>query len=218
VNQDTLKIISTWAGALPVLAGLIVFKKAGLTYRLFTFFLIYGFLSDIAVWRFRAMGLSFEAYSVFNIYGLVEPLFFFWFIYRVSENVPVSDTAFILMLIVPVAWIFAYIDFNVIEWKRVLSSALFTTVYEMTVTVLTSWSILQLTQKTEPLRSIPAFWFLFGIFTFCICTFIVSSFFEKKDVRNQLWFVVDLTNIIAYFFYTTGFLKIETKKEMKIEN
>lgn len=212
MNHDTLKIISTWAGILPVIAGFIVFKKAGFNYRLFAVFLLYGFLTDVAIWQLNAMGLTIEPESVSYFYGLFEALFFCWFIHRVSENPAVSDAAYILMLIIPIAWIFAYVNFSIIEWKRFPSEALYTTVYEMTVTVLASWSILQLTQKTEPLRNMPAFWFLFGIFTLCMCTFIVGSFLQSKEIRNKLWFVQNVTNIISYFFYTVGFLKIETKK------
>jgi hypothetical protein len=161
------------------------------------------------------MELSTEARSVFFIYGLVEPLFLFWFIHRVSENAAVSETSFTLMLMIVFAWAFAYIDFNTLEWKHSPSGGLFTTVYEMTITVLTAWSILQLTQKTEPLRANPAFWILTGIFILCLCTFIVVSFLENKDVRDKLWWVQNVTNIISYFFYTVGFLKIETKKAIE---
>ncbi len=212
MNADTLKFISTWAGALPVLAGMIVFKKAGYNYRLFIFFLLYGFITDLTVGYFYRAEMLFESRSVFYIYGLIEPLFLFWFVSRISENVAVSETSYIIMLLIPFLWAFAYIDFKVIEWKYLPSGGLFTTVYEMLLTVLAAWSILQLTQKTESLRNNPAFWFLTGIFVLCLCTFLVASFLEKRDIRNKLWWVQNVANIISYFFYSFGFLKIETRK------
>jgi hypothetical protein len=212
VNVDTLKFISTYAGALPVIAGLIVFKKAGFNYRVFIFFLLYGFITDLAVGYFYRAGMLFESRSAFYIYGLAEPLFLFWFVSRISENIPVIEAAYVIMLLIPFAWAFAYINFNIIEWKIVPSGGLFTTVYEMILSVLTAWSILQLTQKTESLNGSPAFWFLTGIFFVCLCTFLVLSFLEKKDIRDKFWWVENVANIISYFFYCYGFLKIETRK------
>ncbi|HKR03421.1 MAG TPA: hypothetical protein VJY62_02210 [Bacteroidia bacterium] len=210
MHEKTIGLISIFAGSLPAIAGMIVFNKAGFKHRILVLFLLYGFLSDVVKWQLYEHNYSFAQDSVFYIYALIESVFFCWFIYQSSDIKPVSQTAFFLIFIFSVLWVFCYIDFTLLTWKESTDEALFNTVYEMTVALLASYSILRLTRINEPLVSIPDFWFLTAIFFFCLCTFFVDAFLQTPHM-HRFWFIHDVFNIMTCFIYAYGFLKIETK-------
>jgi len=211
MDERTVGIISIFAGSLPALAGIIVFKKAGFKHRLLVFFLICGFLFDFFKWQLYEHDNLFAAKSLFYIYPLIESVFFCWFIFKSCDYAPIGDAALLLIFAFPILWAFCYFDFTWLTWKKNTSEAMFNTIYEMTVAVLASYSILRLTRKSEPLASNPDFWFLGAIFFYCICTFFVEAFLQTPQMK-KFWFIHDTFNIMTCFIYAFGFYKIETKK------
>jgi hypothetical protein len=244
--RTIVAIISTFAALIPFIAGVIVFKKAGLAYRLFTFFLLIGFLNDLFGLlffffkeQFIAMGLTkYVNDSLFYFFLLVEALFFAWFIFYTTNDFPVKDTAFIFLLMLPVAWALCFINFKIIDWKIFPLETMFTTVYKMIAALLAAWSIWKLKQVDYPLlnknivqqfrsrketmtnvktillgmRDQYQFWFLVGIFFYCAFTFIITAFIQTVW-REKIWWLQNVDNTIAYLIYAYAFLLIGRKKE-----
>jgi hypothetical protein len=210
MDRQFVGIISTYAGLLPVLAGLIVFKKAGFKHRLLIVFLLYGFLTDLLVMITKDHQMMMLSITIFFLYILAEPMFFCWFISKSCDFQPVSKTAIILVLILPLPWVFSLFDFTRLTWKEDPSAAPFGAFFKMIVTILASYAILRLTRKDEKLSAIPDFWFLFAMFFYCICTFFMFLFIQNPYMP-QFWFLHNILNIMTYFIYSFGFLKIETK-------
>jgi hypothetical protein len=210
VDRNDIADISTYAALLPFLSGVIVYRKAGLIYRLFTFFLLYGFLTDFFVGYFLQNGLMFQSQSFFFIYLLLEAMFIAWFVSRFCEYSRVSKAAFLVLVILPFPWALAHIDFTLMDWKKEPFTGLFNTSYKMVISVLASVCLLKFTQKKEPLKNMPEFWFLFGIFFYSFCTFFISAFMQSPE-QSQFWFIHNLINIMTYFIYAFGFLKIESR-------
>lgn len=217
MNKDLIRTISTFAALVPFTAGMFVYKKAGVPFRLFAFFLLYGFLTDFFTGYFWRQGLKFEAQTIFFVYLLAEAMFICWFISQTGGYAPVSEAAYMLFIFIIFPWAFAHIDFLRITWKATPFTGMFNTVFKMTAAVLASWSILHLTQKKEPIKNSAAFWFLCGIFFYSFCTFFISAFMQSPEMQ-KFWFVHNIINVITYGIYMYGFITLGSATYVPVDS
>src|SRR5262245_61653605 len=164
-TSDQLSTISTYAGLLPVVAGIIVFKKAGAQSRLLLFFLSCAFLTDFFSGQFHESGEDRDERFIYSLYALLEAVFFSLFIYQTKHSKSIRLIAIAGVLIWPLIWIYINIDFKTLQWiDDPASIDMFVSAYEIVIASLSAACILRLTTRGESLASISLFWSLVGIY------------------------------------------------------
>jgi len=200
--QHFLKVTTTFATLVPIAAALLRFKTAGKIYRLFLLYLSYGFLTDILVWQL--MDVSSEAsFFLFILFPLVEAIFMIWFIKSTNKSPVLVRICNLLMILMIPFWICAHYLYNHSEQL----SALFDSSYEIVVAMLSGFSLLKLAEKEDHLPKNPIFWLQTGIFFYCFSTFYVSGFLGS-DLRQKIWWIHNVVNLLVYILFTIGFLTI----------
>ena len=201
-SQHLLNVITTFATLVPIAAALLRFKTAGKMYRLFLLYLTYGFLTDLLVWQL--MDISTEtSFFLFILFPLVEALFMIWFIKATNESPVLIRICNVLILIMIPFWLCAHYLYNHSEEL----SALFDSSYEIVVAMLAGFSLLKLAEKENDLLKNPVFWLQTGIFFYCFTTFYVSGFLES-DLRQKVWWIHNVVNLLVYILFTIAFLTI----------
>jgi hypothetical protein len=214
MDKVTWGIISTYAALLPLLAGMFVFRKAEITFRIFALFILYGFLTDFSVWKLNDTEFDEIARSVFYVYCLAESLFFTWFLQKTSDHLMLTRGITICYYLFPAMWFFMHVSLSTFGWIDVndIFNSQFITVSEITIAVFAAYSIIDIFQKKEKSVLLPQFWFNTGIFLYCFGTFAISSFLQTPQ-QNKVWYVHNIINIVTYLMFTRGFLLIAHKQK-----
>jgi hypothetical protein len=195
-----INIIATFTLLIPISAGISKYKYADFKCRLFLFFLVYGFITDLIVWLLldSARGVS---YFFFNFYNLVESLFLFWYIMVTNESTTIKKICRILLILAIPAWLISYLE------NTEKHMATFSTAYDILLTFLIGYALLKMGEKAVVLTKEPTFWFFLGIFIYCFCTFFISSLMET-ELRQKIWFIHNIINFVSYLILAKGFLTI----------
>lgn len=144
---------------------------------------------------------------VFNIYSLIECLFFFWIAQKLS-NKPILK--FIdrigLALAVPF-WVSVNFLYPFIVGGITYRSAPFVTTYEVIVSFLTGYLLLEMIEDGKPNFNSVNFWLILAIFFYCFSTFFLMSFLETI-ISQKIWFMNTIINNITYVLYSIGLWKL----------
>lgn len=210
MTRYELSIISTYACLLPIIAGIKVFKKAGIEFRLLFFLLVYGFVTDFFVGYLYKSGDINLSRFFFNVYSPIEAVFISLFFLKVGYSKIIRQIASYGIFIWPLVWLFLDMDFKTFKWVDTPYNGIFVSAYEIVLASLSAACILHLTTTNESLFKLPLFWFLLGIFIYCFCTFFVNALVQT-NVMNDIWFLHNIINIITYLIYTKAFLCIKSK-------
>ncbi len=204
--QHTIRLLATFTTLMPIVAGLLRYKTAGKIFRLFLYFLVYGFLTDVLVWQL--MDVSRDAsFYLFILFPLAEALFLLWFMKATNTSPVITKICNILMVLMIPFWICVHFIFNSGEQLN----AVFDTSYEIIISILSAYSLLKLAESQTELKKLPIFWFQLGIFIYCFTTFFLSGFLGT-DLLQRIWFMHNLINLIVYLLFTKAFLTISREK------
>jgi hypothetical protein len=109
--ESVISLISTFAILLPIVTGIVNYKKAENVFRLFLCFLLYGFLTDLLSGVIQAPRLI--TFAIFKSYSLAEALFIFWFLFKVSGSKIIQKMSMILLFhsVMGISQLYFY-------WKR----------------------------------------------------------------------------------------------------
>ena len=205
MTKYELGIISTYSGLIPLIAGIIVFKRVGISFRLLLFLLLYGFLTDSFVgYLYNAGEINFSRF-LFNIYSPVEAVFFSLFFYKTDCFKIIRQIAFSGIFIWPLIWFFLDIDLKTLHWVDTPYNGTFVSAYEIVIASLSTACILHLTTTGEILFKSPLFWSFLGIFIYCFCTFFINALVQT-NVMNEIWFLHNIINIITCLIFIIAFL------------
>ena len=109
--RHTIRILATFTTLIPICAGLIRYKTVGKNFRLFLYFLVYGFLTDVLVWQL--MDVSRDAsFYLFILFPLAEALFLLWFIKATNTSPVITKICNILMVLMIPFWFCVHFIFN----------------------------------------------------------------------------------------------------------
>jgi hypothetical protein len=202
-----LQLISITSILIPIGIGMMKYKIAGLTFRLFLLFLVIGFANDITMYSLLA--LHHDAYlpAFFSIYSLIESIFFFWVIEQGASSKRLKQISRLALILIPAYGLLAGILYPLTGWPGT-PGEWFDTLYEVAVAFLSGFLLLQWVEKEVEVFSIPLFWIVLGIFFYCFSTFFIMGFL-KTVVSRQIWFLNNSINILTYLFYTLGLYKIQ---------
>ncbi|MCB0488195.1 MAG: hypothetical protein R2820_13935 [Cyclobacteriaceae bacterium] len=204
ISQITLSGLLALPILIPIIFGIRAFKHAGVTLRLFLFFLLIGLAVDIIMWVLISSGTTTHLLNIFNTYSLLEALFFFWFIWQVSELRVLRRLAKGAWVIVLPFWLFCVVIYPYLNIDFVSGSALFNASYEIIGSFLAGFALLNLIEHGEQPRSSSTFWFLTAIFFYCFSTFFLMTLLETF-LAIRVWFLNNIFNNITYLLYAVGF-------------
>ncbi len=204
--QHTIRILATFTTLIPIGAGLLRYKTAGKIFRLFLYFLIFGFLTDLLVWQLMEVSRN-ASFYLFIFFPLAEALFLLWFIKVTNASPIISKICNILFIFMIPFWLCDHFVFNTGEELN----AVFDTSYEIIISILSAYSLLKLAETETELKKMPIFWFQLGIFIYCFTTFFLSGFLGTS-IMQSIWFIHNLINLIVYLLFTKAFLSISKEK------
>jgi hypothetical protein len=204
--RHTIKIIATLTTLIPISAGILRYKTAGKNFRLFLFYLCYGFLTDVLVWQL--VDVSYKAsFYMFIFFPLAEALFLLWFIKATNASPLISKICNILFALMIPFWFCEHFVFNSGEHLN----AVFDTAYEIIISILSAYSLLKIGETQANLSGLPLFWFQLGVFIYSFTTFFLSGFLGT-ELLQRIWFMNNLINLLVYLLFTKAFLSIKEEK------
>ncbi len=206
--MDEQSILFSGLAALPILIPIAmairVYPSAGLPIRLFLFFLVAGLVTDLTMWFLIYNKSNSHLTSIFNIYSLLEALFFFWFVQRISEPGLLKTTARISLAATFPLWVATILIYPLFMSGDNSRSVPFDTMYEVTAAFLCGFALLRIAESEQGISS-PNFWLLCGIFFYCFCTFSMMILLGTV-ISQKIWWMNNVINIVAYLLYAVGFL------------
>ncbi len=197
--------------------GLTIFKKAGNVFRLLILLMMFGALTDIFSWLIYRKHLS-AAYLAVDIYSLVESLLLIIIIQKsrlikLNRYVFNSLLALLILTYITCYLIIPYLDSINFSYRGIYSFA-----YLGMVAALSAWSKLKWIEKPGNNALSPEFLMLTGIFIYSFCSIFIDSFIGNSMVNN-VWWIHDVSNAIAYLLYGYSFVLIKRQpKEKRLFN
>src|SRR6185436_15863062 len=197
MTADTTRIIGTCIEFLAAIIGLIVYKKAGLRFRLFALFLFYGFLTDVLTRSFNTHYNNF-AWIVFLTYTFVESFFFLLFIRFAKILTGIWLKALqASIIIIPILFFPFHFDILTMQSFHNKYDGYFSFIYQIIGAGFATAALLKFVETKENATNHPDYFFLIGIFFYCFCSFSID-FFIGEEIAKKIWWIHDLANIVSY--------------------
>lgn len=194
---------------IPLVFGLLRFKRAEKVGRLFVLFIAVGSFVDTVMLTSIYLNKTSYLLLVFNVYSLLEALFFFWFLWSTAPSDSIRKISRTFLYLTLPLWIFLIFVLPMIV-KEISRSAAFDTTYYIITSFLAGFVLLQRVENEKSVFSNPWFWFTLGIFFCSFCTFYIMAFVQTI-LANKIWFLNNIFNIISYTFYSLGFWYIKAR-------
>jgi hypothetical protein len=196
-NLYYFQVAGTLATLLPLLTGLLVFKKSKLVVHLFFFYLLIGFITDLSGWYFYVTKNGTTNMYVRNAYDLFEAVFFFLFIAYTTTSPHIKKFFTGAVAIIIFFWATRF-------WYS--SIPIFKTSTQIIEAFGAAFCVLQLLERDASATQRPVFWFWLGIFFYCFSTFFLMGVLGTK--MAGVWFAHAIVNMIAYLIYSVGFWRV----------
>ncbi len=204
MDSQVTKIAATFLEAVPAVAGIMVWKKSNKRLRLFTIFLTYAFLTDVFCWNFYGAYPAAGRF-VLAIYSLAESCFFLYFIYLTGLAGPAQPLLKRVLQLMPLVFLVCYFSWQRPYVREVPYAGIHSILYLAIASAFVTHAILRFIETDEQSLPSPDFYMLTGIFIYCFCSFF-SDAFIVSDLKNNIWWVHDMANMIAYIVFIKGFL------------
>lgn len=202
---DIIQLFSVWATLFPIFLCILIIKKGSRDIRLFFLFFVIGFLTDVSMFGLK-MANNYQYFESFSsIYALVESSFFYWLIWK-NVDLKFKTAVRTLYFISFFYWIVLTFVKVGIDPDGFSVSQYFILAYEIPVSFLSGFILLQMVEKENSISDKPMFWIFVGIFFYCFCTFFIATFLST-ELSIKLWFLHNIFNIITLGFYTVGLWK-----------
>lgn len=197
--MDITYYLGAYSILIPILSGIIVYNRIGLSYKLFVFYLALGFCVDVCKPYMQSVVLSIWTYRIFSI---IEILFLSWFLKEVSQNKTIKKIVRFAIPAFIILWIICY---YIVVLPNQRYSPLFDTISSIYLSFLSAIILLQFTQQNINLIRRPEFWFVGGtFFSFFYATFLFGLM--NTELLNKIWFLYRINIVITYLAVATGFL------------
>lgn len=191
--SEAIRMASVFSPVLPLLAGLVFFRRMEREANLFMIYVLVGFLVDL-------IGISdwIKNNTIFNLFGLFESLFWVNFLLnrldKTSRIVRALVSAFVL------AFFCIYHAAKGNYWLASLAP-LFHTVTFLLISFFSSIIlVLMVLQKTDAFGN-ALFWLTAGIFFYTFSTTFFFTFISDDELRERIWWVHNLLNITTQLIY-----------------
>ena len=210
-----LPAIGTFSILVPIVLGILSYKKSQLAHRVLTAILLLGFAIDFfgLYCYLNKIDISDTTENArYAIYALVETLFYLWFMIKISDAKKITSRfAKWLCIVLPVVWFVEFIVF----YDGFSQSNVFDAVSAIGVSFISAFLLIQLAEEGTPMLPNPKFWFLVSIFFYFFCSNFLWSL-VKTDIGRQVYFMHAILGIISYALFSIGFWRVY-KSEEKVE-
>ncbi|HOZ90471.1 MAG TPA: hypothetical protein PLU85_04545 [Bacteroidia bacterium] len=203
---------ATCIEVLVALFGLMIFKKAGLLFRLLILLLLYGAATDIFGWTFYKLNRSYVLIAV-DIYTLAEALLMVFIIESTGLFNKLKHIFKLIYLLLFICYILAFIMMPLIGDDGAYRGT-YSFGYLSTVAVLAAWASLKWIEGAGNKLNSPVFVLLTGVFIYTFCSVFIDSFIGTTT-GDAVWWIHDAANITAYLIFAYCFYLI--KKTTAIE-
>lgn len=195
-----IKIISTYSGLLPLVAGIFCFNKKVI--RLFAVFIGIGLVNDYLVYQTNNIPL---ANLLMSIYSLIDIVFLIWFttlFFSISNRLK-----FLLLVGIITHWFICYKMYE--PWNVNFSeqSTYFDPPWLASAAILAAIGLLKIIESPLRLEYNQYFGFYLGIFFYNFCVFF-THIFLSDDIAKEIWYLNALFNITTMLIYTWAFLRL----------
>lgn len=208
--QDKIEFISNYAILIPIAIGLFYISKIQGYTRTFLFFLIYGFLSDTFDYYYQD---QFIKNVVFAIYTLIEVLFCLLFLRNISINPLERKAINFVVLLTFFFWLICNLILTQLKRSTHVHSVLFDIVSSLLISIISSYTVVNIAERQDNLIANSSFWFSISIFFYFFCSIFIFNFIHE-DFINKIWWIHNIINILTYLIYTKAFLVAgKTQKE-----
>ena len=212
MTNENIRLLLIFTILIPIVIGVIHYKTADNDSRLFLFFLIIGFFTDLTMRLLNNVESHRHLVLIYNVYSLIEALFFFWYIRKKTESKLLRSFANAFLYTTLPFWIFCHTVYSLLLSEKISQSALFDITYEILAAFLAGFALLQLTERSDGITRTPVFWFTMGIFFYCFCTFFIMGYLQTW-MAIKIWFMNNIINLISYSFFTMGFWQLRHEKK-----
>ena len=206
------RMSATCIEVLVALFGLMIFKKAGLLFRLLILLLLYGAATDIFGWTFYKLNRSYVLIAV-DIYTLAEALLMVFIIESTGLFNKLKHIFKLIYLLLFICYILAFIMMPLIGDDGAYRGT-YSFGYLSTVAVLAAWASLKWIEVAGNKLNSPVFVLLTGVFIYTFCSVFIDSFIGTTT-GDAVWWIHDAANITAYLIFAYCFYLI--KKTTAIE-
>lgn len=188
------QLTSTFSVALPLVIGFLKFSDTDRLAKVFIFFLMMGFATDLVGWYFYLTKDGTSNLYVRHIYDLIESVFFFWFLSQVIPSHLASRFfSWSIVVLIPFWSIrFLYLD----------AMAIYMTTAQIFVAFGACFSLLQLVEAKIEIAKQLIFWLLLGVFFYCFGTFFFMGILISK--LGKIWYAHNIINITTNLIYFIG--------------
>jgi hypothetical protein len=207
-----IQLFSACATLVPIFVCVLIFTKSSRDIRLFFLFLLVGFLTDMTMFVLVKFDKTQYLESISNIYSLVEASFFYWLVGNYVE-LKLKHKIKVLYFLTVAYWLVLIVIWLFFSPGRFSVIQLFDPIYEIMISFLSGFILLQMVEKEDSLSDNPMFWIFIGIFFYCFSIFFIATFLNTK-LSEDLWFLHNIFNIITLGFYTLGLWKYYMKQKL----
>jgi len=209
-SLGVLQIISIWGVVIPLVIGLLNFRKGEFQFRLFVFFLLAGFCTDITMYFVLVSSYSYYLGDILYCYSLIEACIFFWVCYHNASQKLLKRISLVLLISTPFLWLLLLIARSGLQ--NITPGQVFDPFYETCVAFLAGLIILQIVEQDYAIGRNPLFWILMGMFFYCFCTFFIMGFLNTL-LSLKIWFLNNIINLITFVFYSIGLWKLRPRTQ-----
>jgi len=187
---------------LPMIPALVIFRKTDFKIKWFIVYLSMAFLTDFVSGYFYTSGNIRVLPYISRIYSLIEPLFLFWLIGKISTNLIIKWFFTRSWIIIVVVWGVCMAMVSTTNWLYI-----YRTVVAVLISFASAYRILQLVEEeNENAFKSLLFWIMSGIFFYFFSVFFIWAL-TTTVIGIHLWWFHNVISIITNLIYTYGFIQ-----------
>lgn len=207
-HKTLLHHIYLYFSLLPIIAGLIRYRRLDSAFQFLLFTVIYAFLTDRLIYYFQH---SLElARTIYRAWKMVEVLFLLYFLYLTVDYKGLKRViTFLLYTIVP---IFILVHFNPLITFAPPSSdnKWFEMIVKLLISFLYAYQLLRWTEAKSNLLQYPLFWAFAAMFYDQFSSFFVHLLISL-NAHMEVWFISNVNVILTLIGITVAFWKVKRK-------
>lgn len=200
MSEQTIYIFqltSAFSVILPLCLGLWKFAGADRMVKGFIIYLFLGLTTDLAGWYFYLSKDGTSNLYVRHAYDLIESVFFFWFLSRVTPSRLVGR---FFLLSIPIL-----IPFWALRFLNLDAMAIYVSTAQVVIAFGACFSLIQMVEIRKEVADQVIFWLLLGIFFYCFSTFFFMGVLASKLAK--IWYAHNIINTLTNVIYFIGFFK-----------
>jgi hypothetical protein len=204
--RDLINNLSAISILIPLVTGIVNFKKFSRTLKAFFLFFIFSFFIEIITGYLNKHGKN--NLWLINIYLVIEFSVFSYFTALFSKAAWLINLNYALVALFLLLWIFSTVFF----YGLLRLNNLCFTLASLILFIMSAFTLFRISTETDANLFVdPIFWivssifiyFSANLFIFCLSDLILD---EKSLIMHKAWIIHSFWNIVANILFSIGFL------------